>query len=826
MHLERSGNPLKSLILAEKPSVARDLAGVLGQFQKKEGYLEGNEYIVTWAVGHLVVLAQPEDYDKQYKKWRLEDLPILPESFILKANLGTSKQFAIVRELLHRKDVEKIICATDAGREGELIFRYIYRLAKCRKPFVRLWLSETTPAAVQRAFADLRPGDQFNCLAAAAEARSQSDWLIGINATRVYTVKYNELLSVGRVQTPTLAIIVHREKEIGSFKPELYWELKAKFIKDDGQVYQGKWFNGEQDRFINFEEAQEILERLVEQPGVVNRVEEKEIVEAPPLLFNLNDLQKEANIKYSLTAVRTLEVAQELYETKKLITYPRTDSRHITQEMAGTIPTRLSALAGSNEYAGIVETTRDNMRLGRRYVDDSKVTDHTALIPTAITPDLDKLTADQRRVYDLIVRRFLAIFFSAARYQQTKVVTETAEETFLTTGRVELAPGWKTVYAPVDKAISEEQVKEDVDTDLLPSLTIGEIVYTKSLDIHAKKTRPPKRYTDAGILAAMEGAGRLIDDRELKDAMHGHGLGTSATRAAIIERLIQVGYIKRDRKNLVPTDKGIVLVDLVPDIIKDPALTGRWEKNLADIEAGCADAQEFLTGINQLTRKIVALAQQPILSQVHFADSCLPAKRYPKHNNEANHNVPLPLDSLGKCPLCGREVVEKPKFYSCVGYKQDCTFIIGKTIAGKKISRAQVTKLLIKGHSSLIKGFTAKVGTKFDAVLVVKNGRVEFQFSNNEDKHPIGKCPLCGRAVLENTKGYGCSGYKAGCKMVIWKNISGRQISPEQAKGLLEKGSTGVLEGFTSRSGKAFAAALVIGPDGKVEFDFRASLTN
>jgi len=818
------GNPLKSLILAEKPSVARDLAGVLGKFQKKEGYLEGKEYVVTWAVGHLVTLAQPEEYDTRYKKWCLEDLPILPDSFKLKANPGTSKQFAIVRELLHRKDVEKIICATDAGREGELIFRYIYRLAKCNKPFVRLWLSETTPTAVQRAFADLRPGDQFNCLAAAAEARSQSDWLIGINATRAYTVKYNALLSVGRVQTPTLAIIVYREKEIGNFKSEQYWEIKANFIKDDGQVYQGKWFNGEQDRFTNLKEAQEILERLVEQPGVVSMVEENEIVEAPPQLFNLNDLQKEANIKYGLPAVRTLELAQELYETKKLITYPRTDSRHITQEMAGTIPSRLSALAGSNEYAGMVKTAQDNMRLGRRYVDDSKVTDHTALIPTAITPVLDKLTADQRRVYDLIARRFLAIFFSAARYKRTRLVTETAKETFLTTGRVELSPGWKTVYLPLDQTISEKQVREDADADILPFLTIGEIVHTTKIDIQDKKTRPPKRYTDAGILAAMEGAGRLIDDRELKDAMHGHGLGTSATRAAIIERLIQVGYIKRDRKNLVPTDKGIVLVDLVPDVIKDPALTGHWEKNLADIEAGCADAQAFLTGIKQLSKKIIDLAQQPILSQVHFADSCLPSNRYAKPYKVANENMPLPLDSLGKCPQCGQEVVENSKFYSCTGYKQDCNFLISKTIAGKKISRAQVLKLLIKGHSALIKGFTSKVGTKFDAVLVVKNGRVEFQFSNSGDKHTIGKCPQCGREVLENTKGYGCSGYKAGCKMVIWKNIAGREISLEQAKELLEKGSTGVLKGFISHSGKAFDAALIIGLDGKVRFDFQATI--
>lgn len=713
---------MKSLILTEKPSVARELAKVLGQFRKQEGYLEGNEYLITWAIGHLVELAPPEDYSPQLKKWRLAALPILPGSFKLKVNLKTGKQYAVVRELLNRKDVEKIICATDAGREGELIFRYIYRHAQCKKPFVRLWLSETTAAAVRRGFTDLRPGEQFNCLAAAAEARSQADWLIGINATRAFTVKYDQLLTVGRVQTPTLALIVQREQEIKNFKSELYWQLIASFKNKNGQVYQGKWFKNEQDRFSSAEAAQDVLKKVVGQPGVVNGVEEKEVIEAPPLLFNLNDLQKESNQKYGLPASRTLNVAQELYETKKLITYPRTDSRHLTQDMAGTIPARLDALAGATEYAGFVAAlARETINPGRRYVDDSKVTEHTALIPTAITPDLDKLTVDQRRIYDLVARRFLAIFLPAARYKQTRIETEATGETFLTTGKVELTPGWKSVYAPFERVNSTKKSRQEETADtLLPFLNKNEIVHTAKLEILEKKTRPPNSYTDASILAVMEGAGRLLDDRALKDAMQGHGLGTSATRAAIIERLIEVGYIKREKKNLIPTDKGETLINLVPGIIKDPALTGHWEKQLAEIEAGNVNAGEFMAGIIELTKSIVDLTGNQSTGNEQLI-STMQAQSGESH-------ISFNVDSLGTCPLCGREVVEKTRVYGCTGYKDGCTFFVWKQIAGKKISQPQAKKLLAKGRTNMLKGFTSKAGNKFNAILVLDEGKVKFRF--------------------------------------------------------------------------------------------------
>ncbi len=684
---------------------------MLGSFQKKDGYLENNEYVVTWAIGHLVELAEPQDYDTQLKKWTMDTLPIIPTRFQLKANPKTAKQFKIVKQLVNRSDIEQLICATDAGREGELIFRYIYRLAGCQKPFMRLWLSETTPAAVKKGFTELRPGTEFNRLAAAAEARSRADWLIGINATRSFTVRHNTLLSIGRVQTPTLALIVNREREIKNFVPESYWELYAEFTKSNGQLYVGKWFKGEQNRFQDQQAARAVQARVDGQPANVLEVEEKDIAELPPLLFNLNDLQKEANKKYGLAAAKTLAAAQSLYETRKLLTYPRTDSRHITTELAKTIPERLSALAGAAEYMHYTDTAKAAGPPGKRYVDNGKVSDHTALIPTNVKPILDNYSPDERKIYDLVARRFLAIFFPPARYKQTKVVTEAAGEKFLTTGRVELDKGWKTVYAPV-----ENNHGDDENDGIIPDLTRGEAVRTTKTEIKEKETRPPKRYTEASLLAVMEGANRLIEDRELKAAMKEHGLGTPATRAAIIERLIQVGYIVRQKKTLVPTAKGEILIDLVPEIIKNPELTGRWEKTLADIEAGTADPEEFMTGIKKLTGEIVELAR----------------------TQTASNQFQTSREALGKCPFCGKAVIEGKKGYGCSGYKEGCKFVIWKEIAGKKITAKQAQGLLQKGKTGIIKGFKSKAGKSFEAILVLgQNGKVEFEFNKKRSNQHI-----------------------------------------------------------------------------------------
>lgn len=700
---------MKSLIIAEKPSVARDLASVLGQFTKQDGFLENNLYVVSWAIGHLVSLAEPHDYDMGLKKWRLDTLPILPGSFRLKANSGTIKQFKIVKALALRPDVNLLINACDAGREGELIFRYIYALSGCKKPFKRLWLSETTSEAVNKAFASLKSGVEFDRLAFAAVARSRADWLIGINATRVFTVKHNDLLSVGRVQTPTLALIVNRENEIKNFVSIPYWELYAQFKKENNEEYNGKWFKKDEDRFDSQEKAQAVQEQVNGQPGLVTKVEKKDLSEPPPLLFNLNDLQKEGNKKYGFSAARTLELAQSLYETKKLITYPRTDSRHLTRDMAGTLPQRLSALANVSDYAAFVTEVQKADLPGKRYVDDRKVSDHTAIIPTNTKPALGSLSPDERNIYDLVVRRFLAIFFPPARYKQTRVVTEAARETFSTKGRVELSPGWKKVYAPV---VDGDKKEEDPEDSLIPELAKGEYVMVNSTKILEKQTKPPKRYTEATLLATMEGAGRLMEDGELKDAMKGHGLGTPATRAATIERLLQVKYIARKQKSLIPTPKGETLISLVPEIIKSPEMTGRWEKTLADIEAGQADPKEFMAGIVSFTRETVELAKA-------------------QQATYANENGDRKL--LGKCPLCGRDVVEYPKSYSCTGYKEGCKFVIWKEIAGKKITISIAKTLLVKGKTDCIKGFSSKSKKPFEAALLIGNeGKVVFDFKEGK----------------------------------------------------------------------------------------------
>lgn len=698
---------MKSVILAEKPSVARDLAGVLGQFRRRDGYLENNQYIISWAIGHLATLANPEDYDQSLKRWDLNTLPILPDRFMLKPGPKTLKQFRVVKELFNRPDITELINACDAGREGELIFRYIYQLTGSKKPFKRLWLSETTPAAIQKAFTLLRPGTELDNLASAAQARSQADWLIGINATRAFTVKHNNLLSVGRVQTPTLALIVNREREIIAFIPTLYWELYAEFTTTGAQSYTGKWFRGKRSSFTKPEDARLVQDKIVNQPAWVSQVEEKEIVELPPMLFNLNDLQKEANKKYGLPAATTLAMAQALYETRKLLTYPRTDSRHITREMAKTIPARLDALSGIAECKQFTAIAKASGVPGKRYVDDSKVSDHTALMPTASKPNLNNLSEHERIVYDLVVKRFLAIFYPPARYNQTRVITEAGGETFVTSGRVELDKGWKKVYVPSEKDVQGEGSDPEQH---MPPLTTGETVNITNTRIQEKKTKPPKRFTEASLLSVMEGAGRLLDDRELKDAMKGHGLGTPATRAAIIERLLKVGYIERKQKNLVPTSKGENLIDLVPDIMKSPEMTGQWEKALTDIQAGTAKAVEFRDGIIKFTRQIVELARGQISST-----QSVPAR-----------------NSLGKCPLCGRDIVEYPKSYSCNGYREGCKLTIWKSIAGNKITVKHAQTLLQTGKTAVLKGFKSKAGKDFEAALALgQDGKINFEFTKS-----------------------------------------------------------------------------------------------
>lgn len=694
---------MKKLIITEKPSVAQSIAKSLGGFEKKEDHLESSKFLITWALGHLVALQEPEDYDKKYKYWTLQHLPIIPETFQLKVIKETAERFRAISRLLKRKEIEAVINACDAGREGELIFRYIYEKAGSNKPIWRLWLSSMTESAIKDGFQKLRPGVELELLAQAAKCRAESDWLVGINATRAFTRRFGTLLSVGRVQTPTLAILVSREKEIRDFIPEKYYELIASFQAKAGS-YQGKWFSKEKDRFLSKEEGLKILNLIQEKRGEIALLERKESRQIPPLLFDLTELQREANRKYGFTARRTLNAAQNLYEEHKLITYPRTDCQYLGSDMIPQLKEIISCLKLSPwENFVLMLLNLDHLPITKRIVDDSRLTDHHAIIPTPIKPDLQSLGKDEGKIYDLVVRRFLAAFFPSAIWEITKVITEVEGETFKTEGKRLLEPGWLQIY-------------DLPKSDILPELKERERVQVEKAELVEKETVPPPRYTDATLLSAMEGAGKLIDDEELRQVMKDRGLGTPATRAAIIERLIEVGYIEREGKTLVPTPKGIELIHAIESIpineLVSPELTAEWEWKLTRIEKGEFTRDQFMTGIIDLTREIVEKVKAV-------------SKEKTSRMRTATSKI------IGKCPVCGGEIKENKSAYSCSNWKDGCKFVIWKKIAGKTITRKQAQALLEKGRTEILSGFKSKKGKMFRAILAIENSTVVMKFPEN-----------------------------------------------------------------------------------------------
>lgn len=597
---------MKTLLIAEKPSVARDIAAVLGNFSRRDGYLESDQYVVSWAYGHITSLAEPHEYDPIYEKWRLDSLPIIPEKF--KLTVKERKQFSVLKKLLKGSNVSVVINACDSGREGELIFRWIYKAARATIPIKRLWLSETTPAAVKKALSNLKDGADYDNLFAAAEARAKSDWLVGINATRAFTITHGKLISeganrtvsVGRVQTPTLALIVNRDREIRDFVPVTFWQVIGTFNTEPGERYRGLGITTDgSDRFKDEAVAKAFLERITE-IGVVAEVHYEEKTELPPMLFSLNDLQREANRIYGMTAAHSLEVAQLLYE-KKYITYPRTDSRHLSESLADTLDKRVKAALRVVEcslFPGQLP------KLGKRHIDDSKITDHHAIIPTETVLN-GGLYTGEKEIYELICRRFLSTFLEPARYRVMEVITDAGEK-FHSKGKAVIIQGWRELY----RANSNEGADEEVG---LPALKEGQKVKLDDVETVKKVTKPPARYTDASILSAMEHAGRFVDDDELAETLKkAGGIGTPATRAAILERLIKVEYVQRVNKSLTPTSKGERLIDLAPDVLKDVETTAKWETGLSEIEQGEISAGEWLSGIINLTREIV----EAVLGQV------------------------------------------------------------------------------------------------------------------------------------------------------------------------------------------------------------------
>ncbi len=591
---------MKSLVLAEKPSVAREIARVLGCQTKSKGYMEGAKYVVTWALGHLVTLAEPEDYDSKYKTWRLEDLPMLPGKMKLKVIKQTSHQFHIIKNLMKRGDLGELIIATDAGREGELVARWIMEEGKWKKPFKRLWISSQTDAAIKEGFAKLKPGPSYNNLYDSAVCRAEADWLIGLNVTRALTTKYNAQLNAGRVQTPTLAILVRREEEIKKFVPKDYWTVRADFGD-----YFGDWRDAaNQGRIFDQARAEALKAKVKGTNGLICDLKVENKSEPSPLAYDLTELQRDANKRFGFSAQKTLSTLQGLYERHKLVTYPRTDSRYLTTDLVPTLPGRLKAIA-IGEYSALVRPlTAKALNITKRVVDDSKVTDHHAIIPTDQFVRYSELDADERKIYDLIVRRFIAVFYPPVKYERITLITTVAGEKFYSRGKVITEWGWKTVYGKGSDDEPEE--KEDaLPEQILQSQKKGDSKPVKDCKVIPAQTRPPARYTEAALLSAMESPGKFIATEELREAVKQSGLGTPATRAEIIEKLINTDYVERRGKELVPTFKGCQLIELVSAELRSPELTAKWEQSLAEIARGAGSKGQFMAGIRDYTVKIV-----------------------------------------------------------------------------------------------------------------------------------------------------------------------------------------------------------------------------
>ncbi len=709
----------KTLVIAEKPSVGQDLARVLkGPFKKGEGVLEGPEHVVTWAVGHLVQLAEPDEYDPKFKRWRMEDLPIVPERFKLVVRDERSrKQMSVVTKQIGREDIAEIVNACDAGREGELIFAYLYEKAKGKKPVQRLWLNSMTSAAMKEALSSLRPADEFARLEQAARSRSEADWIVGMNATRAATIRlrssFDGAVSLGRVQTPTLAIIARREEEIKAFVPEPYWLVDATFEADGNRVYEGRFHEGAKPRIATAEEADAIVAACEGKQGTITKLDKKEQREKAPMLYDLTTLQREANNRYGFSAKRTLAAAQRCYEEHKALTYPRTNSRYLPSDMVAEIKPTAELVGHNSEYTKGAEYVigLDLLPLAR-VVNDEKVTDHHAIIPTRSEHNLDKMGADDRRIYDMVTRRFLAVFHPEAVFENTRVETTVGEQghIFRTRGKLLIVPGWRGVYDEV-AADTRPKGEEDEGVDQqLPKLEDGETVDTKKIAAERKETKPPRRYSDASLLGAMETAGKLVDDEELREAMKESGIGTPATRAAIIERLITVGYVERDARALVATEKGLNVIRLLDaHMLTSPELTGNWEHRLGKIERGEDSREKFMSDI-------AGFAEQT----VHKLDETL-------------KDVRIPRAKLGPCPVCGHEINENRKGYSCWAREDPgCGFVIWKAKAGKTLTVPIARELIKTGYTEKqVTGFRGRSGRSFRAHLAMSQTeegkwRVEF----------------------------------------------------------------------------------------------------
>ncbi len=647
------------LIVTEKPSVAKDIAKVLGIGRTRDGYMENNDYIITWCVGHLIQLAYPEEYDPKYKSWNINDLPIFPKQFKYMINPSTAKQYETVKTLMLSERVDEIICATDAGREGQLIFGYVYVNSGCDKPVKRLWISSMTDEAIEDGFKKLRDNKEYFSLYQSARARSEADWLVGINATRLFTVKYNRMLTIGRVQTPTLSLIVQRQKEIDGFVSQPFYEVAA-----DCDMFTATWFNKDGTRIDEQEKAEEIAFRCRDKEAAVTKLKTKRATVERPLLYDLTELQRDGNRRYGYSAEQTLDAAQNLYEKYKLATYPRTDSRYLTKDMKSSLPGLLKNIRDGWKGADycVDKVIGQKLNVDKRVIDDSKVTDHHAII---VTPNIRNasginLPERERNILRLIVARFIAVFDKKQEYDQTDLEIQIENDKFKARGKKVVIPGWKEIEDIMLGKIKDDSEEKEISINI----DVGHKFMPKEISVVTKKTSPPKPYTEATLLTAMETAGKQIEDERLKEEMKSIGLGTPATRAGIIEKLISVGYIKRNRKNLVPTQNGIQLIEIVHEKLKKPDLTGEWESQLGKISKKEVASRDFIVDIKKYVAEIVREGKITSAANVNFQQEVRKGG----------------VEAVGVCPRCGREILEGKKKFFCAGYKNypSCNFSLWK----------------------------------------------------------------------------------------------------------------------------------------------------
>ncbi len=812
----------KTLIIAEKPSVSNDIARVIGGMTKKDDFHENDEYVVAAAVGHLLELIVPEEHDIKRGKWSFNHLPHIPPHFDLRPIARSEAKLKTLIKLLKRKDITAVINACDAGREGELIFRYIMQYTKAKQPSQRLWLQSMTPTAIRDGLAHLRTDEQMLNLADAARSRSEADWLVGINGTRAMTAFNSKdggffLTTVGRVQTPTLTVVVEREEAIRKFVSRDFWEVHAEFVCAQG-IYKGRWFDPKFKKDENDAErrdsrlwskiaASTVVMACEGQSSSVTE-ESKPATQMSPALFDLTSLQREANARFGFSAKNTLGLAQALYEKHKVLTYPRTDSKALPEDYIGTVKQTVAMLKEQNNYTRFAQQIEKNgwVKPNKRIFDNSKISDHFAIIPTLQAPKT--LSEPEQKLYDLVVKRFMAVFFPAAEYLVTTRITQVSSHHFKTEGRVIVNAGWQAIYG-------RDEQKED---NVLVAVDADEKVKTDSVDLVGLATRPPARYSEATLLSAMEGAGKLLDD-EFKEAMKGKGLGTPATRASIIEGLLFEKYLIREGREIIPTAKAFQLLTLLRGLgveeLTSAELTGDWESKLAQMERGEIKRDAFMRDVHQMTQIIVKRAKE------------FDAKTIP--GDYSTLTTP--------CPNCGGVMQENYRRFAC----EKCEFSMSKTPGGRTFEIPEVEDLLTNRTTPLLQGFRSKMGRPFAAILRIvedkespANYKMEFDFgqSSDDDEVPdfstmqsVGPCPKCQSRVFDVGTRYACEksfGADKTCDFRSGKVILQQEIATEQMAKLLNTGRTDLFTSFKSaRTGRMFKAYLV-NTAGKVGFEFEA----